>query len=147
MEISHPSFQHLPSRFMCFHFFFRAVHLVLRYYLQELIRKVHSCKLKFFCLKFPYVHVVRKIDSKIGPPVRRHLKCARKISIYNIETIFTSFGQNTAEFFYDNHILLTMLCIFLREFGLKWRNLLLHPTENIVPPLDTRSPSHCSFIS
>ena len=33
----------------------------------------------------------------------------------------------TAEF-YDSHIILTMICIFLSEFGLKSRNLTLHPT-------------------
>ena len=52
------------------------------------------------------------MDGKIGPPARRHLKCARKII-----TIFTVFGQNTAEF-YDNHILLTMTCIFFQNLGL-----------------------------
>ena len=35
-----------------------------------------------------------------------------------IKIIFTSFCQNTTEL-YDKHILLTMLCIFWPEFGLK----------------------------
>ena len=43
--------------------------------------------------------------------------------------MFTSFGQNTAEF-YDEHILLTMLCIFLAEFVLKPRYFALYLTEN-----------------
>ena len=39
------------------------------------------------------------------------------------------FYQTTAEF-YDNHILLTMICIFWPEFGLKPRYVALHLTEN-----------------
>ena len=39
------------------------------------------------------------------------------------KTIFTSFDQNTAEF-YDNHFLLTMICIFWPEFG--WNHAMLH---------------------
>ena len=38
-------------------------------------------------------------------------------------------GQNIAELYY-NHIRLTMLCIFLSEYGLKSSNLLLQVTEN-----------------
>ena len=34
--------------------------------------------------------------------------------VYNIITIFTIFGQNTAEF-YDNHILLTVICTFFGQ--------------------------------
>ena len=49
--------------------------------------------------------------------------------MYNIKTIFTSFGQNAAEF-YDKHILLTALCIFWPEFWLKPRYFALHLTEN-----------------
>ena len=48
--------------------------------------------------------------------------------MYDIKTIFTSFDQNTAEFYY-NHILLTMICIFWPEFGLKPRYVALHVTE------------------
>ena len=44
-------------------------------------------------------------------------------------TIFTIFGQNSAECF-DNRILLTMICMFLIETGLKSRNLALYSTEN-----------------
>ena len=55
-----------------------------------------------------------------------------------MKTIFTSFDHNTAEF-YDNHILLTMICIFWSELGLKLRYVALHVTENgfflnIAPP-------------
>ena len=59
--------------------------------------------------------------------------------MYNMKRIVNSFGQNTAEF-YENHILLTMMCIFWSEFELKRRYfaLLLTGTEsfflNIVPP-------------
>ena len=49
----------------------------------------------------------RKTEGKIGPL----WKCAPKVFIYNIKTIFTILGQNTAKF-YDKHILLTVLCIF-----------------------------------
>ena len=38
-------------------------------------------------------------------------KMAQKIYIYNIKTISTDFGHNTAEVYYK-HILLTMVCIF-----------------------------------
>ena len=41
----------------------------------------------------------------------------------------TSFGQNTSEF-YDKHILLTVVCLFLPEFGLKPRYFALHLSEN-----------------
>ena len=72
--------------------------------------------------------------------------------VHNMVTIFTIFGQNSAEF-YDNRILLTMIFMFLSETVLKSRNLALYSTENEKKvlkqcfPLDTRSPSHCSFIS
>ena len=46
-----------------------------------------------------------------------------------MKTIFTSFGHNTAEF-YDKQILLTVICIFWPEFGLKPRYFVLHLTEN-----------------
>ena len=46
-----------------------------------------------------------------------------------MKTMFTSFDQNTAEF-YDNHILLTMISIFWPELGLKPRYVALHVTEN-----------------
>ena len=49
--------------------------------------------------------------------------------MYNINTIFTNFGQNSAEF-YDNHILLSMICIFCSEFGLKRCYFALLLTEN-----------------
>ena len=49
--------------------------------------------------------------------------------MYNINTIVTTFGQNTAEF-YNKHILLTVLCIFWRELGLNPRYFALHLTEN-----------------
>ena len=54
--------------------------------------------------------------------------CPEKIN-FNIKTIFTSFCQNTAEF-YDKHILLTVLCIFRTEIWLKPRYFALHLTEN-----------------
>ena len=44
-------------------------------------------------------------------------------------TIFTSFGQNTVKL-YNYHILLTMICIFWQEFGLKRRYFALLLTEN-----------------
>ena len=50
-----------------------------------------------------------------------------------IITIFTIFGQNTE--FRDNHILLSMICIFSSEFGLKYRNLTLRPTEKFLKTL------------
>ena len=45
--------------------------------------------------------------------------------------IFTSFDQNTTEF-YDNHILLTMIwqCIMWLEFELKPPYVVLHVTDN-----------------
>ena len=73
--------------------------------------------------------VPRKRDGKIGQPAHKALKnCMENINI-QCETIFTSFGQKTAEFYYD-HILLTMMCIFCLEFGLKPRYSVLHLTEN-----------------
>ena len=48
---------------------------------------------------------------------------------YNIKRIFTSFDQNTAEF-YDNHILLILIFIFWHEFGLKPRYFAFHLMEN-----------------
>ena len=42
--------------------------------------------------------------------------------MYDIKTIFTSFVQNTAEF-YDNHIILTMISISWLEFGMKYSML------------------------
>ena len=54
---------------------------------------------------------------------------ARKIYINNIKTIFTSLGDNTAEF-YDKHTFLTMVGIFWPEFGLKPSYFALHLTEN-----------------
>ena len=45
-----------------------------------------------------------------------------------MKAIFTSFDQNNAKF-YDNHTLLTMICIFLPEFGLKPLYFALHVTE------------------
>ena len=63
-------------------------------------------------------------------------------------TIMSSFDQNTAEF-YDHQILLTAICIFWLNFRLKPRYFALHLTEKYFkispPPLDTRSPSLCSF--
>ena len=58
--------------------------------------------------------------------------------------IFNNFGQNTAKF-YDNHILLTMICIFLSEFGLKSHCKSTEKGKVFLkhcPPLDTGSPSH-----
>ena len=46
------------------------------------------------------------------------------------KTSFTSFAQNTAEF-HDTHTRLTVLCIFLPEFGSKPRYFALHLTENV----------------
>ena len=59
----------------------------------------------------------------------RQSEGAWKILIYNMKTIFTSFGQNTVEF-HDKHVLLTVLCIFWPEFGLKPRYFALHIMEN-----------------
>ena len=42
------------------------------------------------------------MDGNIGPQAGRNWKCARKILINNVKTIFTSSGQNTAEL-YDKH--------------------------------------------
>ena len=56
--------------------------------------------------------------------------------VYIMIAIFTILGQKTAEL-NDYHILLTMLYIFLSEFGLNSRNLTLHPRDCY--PLDTRS--------
>ena len=55
-----------------------------------------------------------------------------------MKTFSANFGPNTAEF-YDKHILLTLVCIFWLEFGLKPQYFALHLTENgffknIVPP-------------
>ena len=71
-----------------------------------------------------------KIDCKLGSPTRRHLKCARKNIVYDLKTILTSFGQNTAEFYDIKAYSLTVLCISLPEFELKPRNVALHLTEN-----------------
>ena len=60
--------------------------------------------------------------------------CTKNISIYksSIKTIFTSFGQNTAEF-YDKHILFNrVLCIFWSEFRLETRYFALHLTEKFL---------------
>ena len=82
------------------------------------------------------------MEGMIGPSAERIENVpAWKILIYNIKTIFTSFGQNTAES-YDNQILLTMVCIFWPEFGLKRHYFVLHCTSNgkgflkHIPPLD-----------
>ena len=56
---------------------------------------------------------------------------ARKILIYNIKTISTSFGQNTAEF-YDKQTLLTLVSIFWPEFGLKPGYFAFHLTEKFL---------------
>ena len=56
-------------------------------------------------------------------------KMARKIQIYNIKTISTSFGYDTAKF-YDKHILFTVVCIFWPEFELRPRYFALHLMEN-----------------
>ena len=61
-----------------------------------------------------------KKDGKIIPRVvslKAFEMCTKNI-VYNIITILTIFGQNTAEFD-DNQILLAMICIYLSEFGLK----------------------------
>ena len=72
------------------------------------------------------------------------------INLCNIKTISSNFGQNTAEF-YDDHIcLITKLCTFWQEFGLKqcYFELLLMENKffffkhHSPPPLDTKSPSH-----
>ena len=65
--------------------------------------------------------------------------CKKNI-VYDIITIYTNFGQNSAEF-YKKYILSTVLCIFWPEFGSKPRDFALHLLENgkvflnIVPPL------------
>ena len=93
------------------------------------------------------------MNYKDGKGERTVSPKALKMSTENINlrnrTIFTSFDQNTAEI-YDNHILLSMNCIFWPEFGLKPRYVALHVTEteekffyNIVPPFHTRSFSQC----
>ena len=61
------------------------------------------------------------------------------------KTIFTSFDHNAAEF-YDNHILLTMICIFWPEFGLKQRYVALHETENVTVFFKHCSPFSCQII-
>ena len=45
-----------------------------------------------------------------------------------MKTISSSFGHNTAEF-YDNHILLTVVCISMPELWLKPRYFALHLME------------------
>ena len=48
----------------------------------------------------------------------------------NNRAIYTSVGHNTAKF-YDMNIFVTVVCIFLPEFGSKTRYFALHPTENV----------------
>ena len=48
--------------------------------------------------------------------------CTKNI-IYDIKSICTTFGQKTVEF-YDNDILLTIICIFGQNFG--WNHAMLH---------------------
>ena len=59
-----------------------------------------------------------KRERTVSPKALKNVH--RNYKIYDINTIFTSFDQNTAELYY-NHILLTMICIFWLEFGLKPR--------------------------
>ena len=48
---------------------------------------------------------------------------------YEFTIIFTSFDQNTVKF-YDNHIFITMICIFWPKFVLKPRYVSLRVKEN-----------------
>ena len=68
-----------------------------------------------------------------------------KYKFYNIKPIFTFTGQNTAEFYYKL-ILLTVLVIFLSEFGMKFTLFCITSNGkqksfflNIAPHLDTIS--------
>ena len=56
--------------------------------------------------------------------------CTENINL-KYKNIFTSFDQYTAEF-YDNLILLTVICIFWSEFDLKPRYFALHLTEKFL---------------
>ena len=60
-----------------------------------------------------------------------HLHPTKNHYSHSLNNIFTFVVKNTAEC-YDNHILLTMLCIFFTEFGLKTRILTLHPTVEFI---------------
>ena len=60
----------------------------------------------------------RRTDDKTEGIENVHRKY--KFKIYNVKTIFTSFDQNTAEF-YDNNILLSMICQ-----NLGWNHAMLH---------------------
>ena len=66
--------------------------------------------------------VVWRVKSRFWTVVSRELE-------NGLFKIFTSFGQNIAEF-YDKHILLTMLCIFWSEFVFEPGYFALHLTEN-----------------
>ena len=64
------------------------------------------------------------------------LKMCTENIVYNIKIIFTIFGPNTDEL-HNNHI-------EFQNWG--WNHITLNPRKTLFPPLDMRSPSHCSFI-
>ena len=67
-------------------------------------------------VKFIYIlHFDRTVNLKVFE------MCMESLFYDNNLSNLSNFGQNTAEF-YDKHILLSMICIFLSEFGLKSRN-------------------------
>ena len=70
--------------------------------------------------------------------------CTESMNLRYKKQFSLVFYKNAAEF-YDNHIFITMICIFWPEFGLKPRYVALYVTENgnvflnIAPPFHTRT--------